>query len=220
MTSTTRPPGDEAALGGYAHGRVPREVRRRHVLALAEALFIERGYQQASMDELARRAGVSKPVVYDLVGSKEELFGSCMAASSQDLAERIGTAVAGAAEGDLEAQLRAGALAFFDFVGERRDAWAALLSGAGAPVTAAVATIRQHQAGQVVGLLTAGAADAGVDVDPVGVEGLAHALNGAFESLAAWWPDHPELDAGQLADLVTDMVWPGLARLVADDAGS
>jgi len=55
----------------YAHGRVPRAVRERQLLELAEELFAERGYGGASMEELARRAGVTKPVVYELFGSKE-----------------------------------------------------------------------------------------------------------------------------------------------------
>ena len=59
---------------GFQHGRVPRPVRERQLLELAEALFAERGYAGASMDELARRAGVTKPVVYELFGSKDGLF--------------------------------------------------------------------------------------------------------------------------------------------------
>lgn len=71
--------GASGEVEGYARGRVPRDVRERQIVALAEALFLERGYQGASMEELARRAGVSKPIVYDLVGSKEQLFDACVA---------------------------------------------------------------------------------------------------------------------------------------------
>ena len=52
---------------GFEHGRVPRAVRGRQLLELAAELFAERGYGGASMDELARRAGVTKPVVYELL---------------------------------------------------------------------------------------------------------------------------------------------------------
>ena len=55
----------------FQHGRVPRAVRERQLLELAEELFAERGYAGTSMDELCRRAGVTKPVVYELFGSKD-----------------------------------------------------------------------------------------------------------------------------------------------------
>ncbi|MBM4363784.1 MAG: helix-turn-helix transcriptional regulator, partial [Deltaproteobacteria bacterium] len=104
-----------AEVAAYPHGRVPREVRRRQVVALAEELFGERGFQAASMDELARRAGVSKPVIYDLVGSKEELFHEVLARESAELAARVEAAVEG--EAVREQKLHAGALAFFRFAG-------------------------------------------------------------------------------------------------------
>ncbi|MEA2418363.1 MAG: hypothetical protein QOE60_569, partial [Thermoleophilaceae bacterium] len=68
-------------------------MRERQLLELAEALFAERGYAGASMDELARRAGVTKPVVYELFGSKEGLFGACVDRSIERLAGEIASAV-------------------------------------------------------------------------------------------------------------------------------
>jgi len=62
-----------ARIEDFQHGRVPRELRERQLLELAEELFGERGYAGASMDELARRAGVTKPVVYELFGSKDSV---------------------------------------------------------------------------------------------------------------------------------------------------
>lgn len=200
------------AVASHPHGRVPRELRLAHVLVLATDLFIERGYQQASMDELARRARVSKPVVYDLVGSKEELFRIVMAAAADELADRVGAAVL--AEPDLEQQLRAGALAFFGFVEERRGAWGALMSGTDAPVTAAVAAIRARQTRLVAQLFEAAAAADGVPVDLLLIDALAHAVNGAFESLASWWHDHPEVTTAEVSDLLLALVRPGLQSIV------
>src|ERR1035441_8763922 len=59
-------------VANYRTGRVPRAVRSAQLLELADQLFAERGFHAASMDELARRAGVSKPVIYDHFGSKEQ----------------------------------------------------------------------------------------------------------------------------------------------------
>src|ERR1700694_3670082 len=73
-------------ISDYAHGRVPRALRELQILNLAEDLFAEQGFTGASMDELARRAGVSKPVIYTLVGSKEQLYRRCVERFSEELA--------------------------------------------------------------------------------------------------------------------------------------
>jgi AcrR family transcriptional regulator len=196
-------------VASYPRGRVPRPVREAHVLALAEELFLERGYQAASMDELARRADVSKPVIYDLVGSKDQLFHRLMQTAAGDLADAV-VAASGTAD-DLDGQLRAGGLAFFRFIGEHRAAWFALLSGDDGPVTDAVATIRNHQADLIGNLINATHPDA----DRTLVDALAHAINGAYEALANWWRENPDRTAEELAELAAALLVPGLANLDA-----
>src|SRR5689334_7971485 len=124
-----------AELAEFAHGRVPRELRRRQVLATASELFVERGFAEASMDELARRVGVSKPVIYDLCGSKEALYSEVMAQEAANLARAVEQAVAAEPSPNLERKLHAGALAFFGFAEARRAAWDALLAAHAAPVS-------------------------------------------------------------------------------------
>lgn len=196
-------------MGGYPHGRVPRPVREAQVVELAEILFLERGYHAASMDELARRAGVSKPVVYDLVGSKEQLFSRLVDKAAADLAEAVVAATAGVA--DLDAQLRAGGLAFFRFVGEHRAAWTALLSGEGGPANEVLDTIRSRQATLIAGLVSTAHPAAPSAV----VDALAHAVNGAYEGLAVWWREHPGTSAEELAELAAALLVPGLTVLGA-----
>ena len=207
---TTATATETAEVAEFRHGRVPREVRRRQVLALAEDLFAERGYAAASMDELARRAGVSKPVVYDLVGSKEELFRACMTRLADELAAGVQEAVEGAA--DREGRLRAGALAWFRFVADHRRTWEALLAGEDGPVSREVAAVRRRQAALVADLLAHETRDVNPEVRPW-LEAVAHLLNGAFESLAVWWADHQDVAPELLADLYTTVVYPGLETL-------
>jgi AcrR family transcriptional regulator len=197
----------------YRHGRVPRAVRLAQVLDLAAGLIVERGYAGASMDELARRAGVSKPVVYDLVGSKEQLFRTLMAQLSDDLASRVVAAVS--AETDPEARLVAGARAWFGFVADNRDGWLAFLTGGDAPVGEEVLAIRRRQGTLVAGLLGESAATFGARPDPVLLDAAANVVNGAFEALGSWWGDHPEVDADDLALLCARIVYPGLVAVLA-----
>src|SRR5215208_5294006 len=125
-----------ARIEDFRHGRVPRVVRERQLVELGEELFAERGFAKASMDELARRAGVTKPVIYELFGSKEGLFEACLEGLALRLAESIAEAArgadqaggardgeAGGARGvvpDPEARLRAGGLAFLRFASDNR----------------------------------------------------------------------------------------------------
>jgi len=204
----------ENEVSDYPRGRVPKEVRRRHVIGLARELFVERGYDGASMDELARRADVSKPVVYDLVGSKEELFRDVMTLEAEELSRRISDAVA--REPVRDERLRAGTIAFFRFVGERRATWAALMAMDAAPVTREVARARRYHTKVVAGLLAQGAADGGNVADPLIVDACAHAINGACEAMAMWWQDHPEIEAEVLAGIVTELVRPGLLALAGE----
>lgn len=55
--------------------RMPRTERRAQLLELATRVFTERGYQATSMDDIARAAGVTKPVLYQHFSSKEDLYG-------------------------------------------------------------------------------------------------------------------------------------------------
>lgn len=200
-----------AELAEFAHGRVPRDLRRRQVLAVATVLFVERGFVDASMDELARRVGVSKPVIYDLVGSKEALFGEVVVEEAATLARAVEAAVAG--QPDPDQKLYAGALAFFHFAEARRAAWDALLTAEAAPVSAELAAARRFHAKSVARLLGRNAAELGNATDPVLVDACAQAINGAFEALATWWKEHPALSAETLAALATGLVAPGLRAL-------
>jgi AcrR family transcriptional regulator len=201
---------DEVA--DYAHGRVPRALRERQVLAAAEGLFGEVGYAGASMDELARRVGVSKPVIYDLVGSKEQLYRRCVEAQSEQLAERIAASAGGAA--DPAGQLRAGVLAFFRFVEEHRRIWE-VLAWDTAPFAAEVAQIRHRHTDLVTALISSSATRLGAELPPTQAEVIAHSLIGAIENLSRWARDHREATPEQLTDWVTDLMLPGLEQIVA-----
>jgi AcrR family transcriptional regulator len=190
---------------GYAHGRVPRAVRERQLLELAEALFAERGYAGASMDELARRAGVTKPVVYELFASKEGLFGACVDRSIERLAAGIAEAVR--AETDPEARLRAGGLAFLRFAAGNRVAWD--LMSMGGRFAAQAQRVRASQAELIHRLM---AEMARPDVDERELEVAAHAVNAAYEGVAHWMWAHPDVPLEQLADWIVELLLPGLRR--------
>ena len=207
-----------ARIEDFRHGRVPRAVRKRQLVELGEELFAERGFAKASMDELARRAGVTKPVIYELFGSKEGLFEACLEGLALRLAESIAEAARGAdrtggerdgeaaAVPDPEARLRAGGLAFLRFAAENRVAYELLYEGR---FSDAAVRVRRRQAALILELMREIAPD---DVDPRELEVAANAVNSAYEGVAHWMWDHPEMDVEQLADWTVELLLPGLRR--------
>jgi AcrR family transcriptional regulator len=193
-----------ARIEEFRHGRVPRAVRRRQLVELGEELFLERGFAKASMDELARRAGVTKPVIYELFGSKDGLFNACL----EGLALRLATQIADAARAgtDPESRLRAGGLAFLRFATENRVAYELLYEGR---FSEAAATVRRRQATLILELMREMAPD---HVDPRELEVAANAVNSAYEGVAHWMWDHPDIPLETLADWTVELLLPGLRR--------
>jgi AcrR family transcriptional regulator len=189
---------------------VPRPVRARQLVELGEELFAERGFAKASMDELARRAGVTKPVIYELFGSKDGLFRACLEGLALRLAESIADAARGADEAgaapDPEARLRAGGVAFLRFAAENRVAYELLYEGR---FSDAAANVRRRQATLIFELMKEMARE---DVDPGELEVAANAVNSAYEGVAHWMWDHPEMDVEELADWTVELLLPGLRR--------
>ncbi len=89
--------------------------RRAELLAAAKGVFAERGYQGASVAEVARRAGLSYGVVYWYFESKEALLHALMEAEEKALRDRIAEAVAEASSRDLRVVLRHAVGATFSF---------------------------------------------------------------------------------------------------------
>jgi AcrR family transcriptional regulator len=191
--------------------RLPRAARFEQILTVAEELFRERGFSGVSMDELARRVGVSKPVIYDLVGGKEQVFRTIVDRSARELTDRVVGALDGATS--LRERLHRGALAFFEFVAEHRQAWAMLLSSAAA--AEAVMEISESRRRQTVLVRDLLLEDSHGRLDAARAEAIAVAATGAFEAAATWWPEHPELSVETMADLTVGLLLPGIEAALA-----
>jgi AcrR family transcriptional regulator len=194
-----------ARIEDFPHGRVPRAVRERQLVELAEQLFAERGYAGASMEELSRRAGVTKPVVYELFQSKDGLFRVCVDRAIEHMAASIVDAFR--SETDPEDRLRAGGLAFLRFARDNRVAWD-LMAMQGRFADQA-ATVRRSQA-QLIRALMEELAPEGTD--PRELEAVAYAVNSAYEGAANWMWEHPDVPAEELADWIVALLLPGLRR--------
>src|SRR5438067_7468052 len=202
--------------------KLPRAVRERQMLEVAGRVFAAHGFHDASMDEIAQDAGISKPMIYNYFGSKEGLYFAYIELAGQRLLSRMAEAaraVDDSDEIDVERRLLASALAFFAHVDERREEWAVLfaeLAARGGPFFQEVAAIRRSITDQTAQLFDLVLRLAGVSPDQVGgTEALACAFVGAGESLANWWLQHPEETKEAMANRLIDVAWGGLNHLVA-----
>ncbi|MFP5072952.1 TetR/AcrR family transcriptional regulator [Pseudonocardia nantongensis] len=212
MTSQAVPTPSGSPGGARPHGgprrRVPRAERERQILDAAVAVFGERGYVDVSMDEVAERVGVTKPVLYTHFGSKEGLLLACIARARGELLEV--TVAAATRAGSPEAMLHDGALAFFEFLDRRAPAWTLFCSEAGV-TEEALEQARAQQIDFIAGLL-------GMQVPgtaPERLTGWAQVIVGASERLAVWRAQDERVTAEQATELLMDVVWSGLAGLRA-----
>ncbi|MER6072312.1 TetR/AcrR family transcriptional regulator [Streptomyces sp. NPDC001817] len=204
-------------MGGAKTKRMPRAVREQQMLDAAVRVFGQRGYMAASMDEIAELAGVSKPLVYLYLNSKEDLFTACIRREATALTKAVRLGV----RTDLPADRRLwdGLRAFFAHTAEHPDAWSVLHLQArthGEPFATEVAAMRKEIVAFVTGLVAVAAREAHRDPDlpEHEVAGLAEALVGAAESLAAWANTTPGVTARQAATTLMNFAWSGLGNLM------
>ncbi len=196
------------AKGRAGTRQVPRAVREEQMLRVAGEVFAERGFHPASMDEIAGRADISKPMLYAYFGSKDGLYSAYMDRVGADLLAAMDAAVDPALAP--ANQVLASMTAFLGFVDEHRPGWAVLqrelASGAGA-VAADVARVRAAIVRRMAALLAS-------ELDATLADALAHGFVGAGESLAAWWLDHPDATRSEMAARIMEVGWIGVGGVL------
>jgi AcrR family transcriptional regulator len=75
--------------------RLSAEERRTGILDAALAVFSQRGYHDASIDDIASEAGVSKALIYEHFASKQELYADLIARNARELTQRVAGALSG-----------------------------------------------------------------------------------------------------------------------------
>jgi len=187
------------------------ERRRPLILDAAFAVFLDRGYDGASMEAIARRAGVTKPVVYDSFASKQELFTALLAREEQRILGQIAATLPAQAGADPERVLARGLTAFLRAVSESADAYRVIFLGEGG-VNAAIARRvqrgREAQVDAIAVLAQTWLRERGTKEPETRARLIAHALVGTAEAAArALLAEPGRWDPATLG--------PMLARLIA-----
>jgi AcrR family transcriptional regulator len=205
----------DRSVDGHPHGRVPRAVREEQLLEVAEKVFAMQGYQGTSIEEIAREAGVTRPVIYDHFGSKEGIYLACVRRARAEMQRLFDEAASSGS--DPRSQLWDGINAYFKFVERHGRAWDVLF-GQGGAVTgpAGEELLRQRfvTVDRIAQLFKSFAARATTAVNEKAIMAFAQAVSGSGEQLAKWWRQNPDITREEVAGYHMAFVWLGLEQLI------
>ncbi|MEJ3656746.1 TetR/AcrR family transcriptional regulator [Actinomycetes bacterium KLBMP 9759] len=188
--------------------RLSRGARRAQLLLAARDVFAAQGYHAAAMDDIAERAGVSKPVLYQHFPGKLELYRALLTTYADELVERVRGAIA--ATTDNQERVHAVFSAYFDFVAGEGQSYRLIFESDLRREPEAAAVVDGASARSVDAIAAAVTADAGLDESRARL--LAVGLVGLSQFAAQYW-----LDAGQnvprdeAVALMSSLAWRGLA---------
>jgi AcrR family transcriptional regulator len=194
--------------------RLTAQARREVIEQAASELFAERGYQATSIDEVARRSGVTAPVVYDHFASKQDLHRRLLERHFADLRgiwrEQL------RADDPPERRIPRAIDAWFAYVEEHPYAWRMLFRDtSGEPEVRAIhdQVIAQSRAAVMpLFLQERGIADIAT-ADPDELNMGWEAIRAVMQGLALWWYEHQHVPRARVVASAMNAVWIGFERV-------
>lgn len=177
---------------------VPRLDRETQIVALASLAFGTDGYAATSVADVADRAGISKPLVYNYFGSKDGLFLACIRRAGDLLAgemERVARRDAVGIQRGVDTLA-----ALFELLEPQRHLWRLVIDPT-APTTGPIAEAIGAYTDRIHALAHEGVSEmliANGVADALDVDAMTHVWLGIVDSLMAWWVDHPDQTAEQM----------------------
>jgi len=189
--------------------RMTGQQRRAQLLDVGRSVFAERGYEAASVEDIAARAKITKPVVYEHFSGKEGLYAVVVDHEVQSLLRRITEALTGE---DPRALLEQAALGFLAYIEDEPEGFRVLVRDS--PVTGTTGTLASvigDIAKQVEYILRDEFKQRGFDpkLSPL----YSQALVGMVALVGQWWLDvgNPKKEA--VASHLVNLAWNGLRGL-------
>ena len=188
--------------------RLPRHERRRQLLDAALEVFVARGYHAAAMDEIAERAGVSKPVLYQHFPSKLELYLALLDESVGGLVDTVRSALRSTSEN----KQRVGATfgAYFEFVGGHDEAYRLVFESdlSNEPAVRARLDRVQQECADLVSEVVK--EDAGISDEEARL--LSIAMVGMAQVSARYWlSSHGHITREAAEQMVARLAWRGIS---------
>ncbi len=180
--------------------------RRKQLIEVGRSVFADVGYEAASVEEIAEKAGISKPVVYEHFGGKEGLYAVVIDREMEHVIARISEAIS---TGSARERLDGAVYAFMEYVQARPDGFAVLFRDS--PANSDMENLLAEVALQVSEVFVAEFESAGYAPESAPI--YAQALIGMVSFVGKWWQDNPNLSADVIAHHLSGLAWMGLRHL-------
>ena len=189
--------------------------RREVIEQAALEVFAERGYHGASIDEIARRSGVTPPVIYDHFASKLELHKRLLERTRDELLEMWGEQLGG--DGTAEERIPRALDAWARYVEKHPYAPRMFFNETtGDPEVEAIHRQVRAQSVAALGAMLgreAGAENIAGSAGREALEMAAEVIRAGLTGLAIWWSDHPHVPREQIVATAVNAIWIGFERV-------
>ncbi|RYU13918.1 TetR/AcrR family transcriptional regulator [Nocardioides iriomotensis] len=193
----------------YQRGRMTAAERREQLILIARGLFAERGFDGSSIEEVASRAEVSKPIVYEHFGGKEGLYAVVVDREVRSLLDMMTRALTA---GHPRVLLEQAAFALLDYIEQNPDGFRILVRDS--PVgssSGSFVSIIGDVASRVEHILAAEFKSRGFDAKAAPM--YAQMLVGMVGTTGQWWLDARKPSKEEVAAHLVNLAWHGLANL-------
>ena len=210
--ATPRVPADTPQTKAKRDGRarMTGKERREQLLDVGRSLFAQKGFDATSVEEIAQKAGVSKPVVYEHFGGKEGLYAVVVDREMRALLDAITGALTSSAHP--RELLEQAAFALLDYVETSTDGFRILVRDSPvAQSTGTFASLISDAASQVEHLMAGQFKARGFD--PAYAPMYAQMLVGMVALTGQWWLDARKPDKADVAAHLVNLAWNGLSGL-------
>ncbi|WP_157897083.1 TetR/AcrR family transcriptional regulator [Mycobacteroides salmoniphilum] len=190
-----------------APGNQPKRVRltavqrEQQLLNISEQLFTQLGYEGVSIEDIARAAGVTRPIVYQHYGSREGVFLSCVARARRQFEETVLECVAAAGD-DISDQIRAGGAAYFDLIEDNPQRFVLLFSNSSSLHSALSDELNALRT-KTIHAIAAAFRSQNPQMKAEEALAFAYTASGAGEQLGRWWLAKPSMSKRRLLNYYT-----------------
>ncbi|MDX6207240.1 MAG: hypothetical protein QOF39_3297 [Frankiales bacterium] len=211
VTATTNGPKPARKRPPPPRTRMTGKERREQLLDVGRSLFAEKGFDGTSIEEIAARAAVSKPVVYEHFGGKEGLYAVVV---DREVSRMLGTVAEGLSGGTARELLEQAAMALLSYVENDSDGFRILVRDSPvASATGTFASLISDIATQVEHIL--GREFKARGFDPKLAPMYSQMLVGMVALTGQWWLDAQKPKREEVAAHLVNLAWNGLSGMEA-----
>ncbi|EJB8462864.1 TetR/AcrR family transcriptional regulator [Acinetobacter baumannii] len=198
----------------YKHGRVPKSVREKQILDIAEKQFIELGYEETTIESIRKEAGLSRPMIYDYFGSKDKVYLACVKRVRIEYENKIFEIFNEKISlNDLVFKI---SVLYFDIISQNPKRWETFFAGSIIPNIGELGkSLKELQKGtikHVINLMS----HHYPDINKEKLDAFSHLISAVGIQLGYWWLDNPHVSKEKIIDYNISFIIGGLSELSID----